>query len=193
MILWWRHPSHGLSFSPEMIGIRGIFGLFAGTKGLLLVLAGALALGGMAWNGGGWSSEAPPPVAADPLQDSIQDSLRADWSEGSPRPDTWLGDRAALGDGAIRVGLSFIAAMIFGSLLRVAVKTSLSLLFLGGIVVWILQSRGMIELGWEDYYGSVRESRHWLMDQIGMAGRVLQAHLPSASAALIGFGFGLRR
>ncbi len=172
-----------------MIGIRGIFGLFTGIRGLLLVAAGALALGGVVWNGGKLSSGSTGLSAPD----AIRDSLRADWSEGTPRPETRLGDRKTLGDGAVRIGLSFIAAVIFGSLLRVAVKTSLSLLFLGGVVVWALQSRGMIELGWEDYYGSVTESRNWILDQVAMAGRFLQAHLPSASAALIGFGFGLRR
>lgn len=172
-----------------MIGIREIFGLFVGTKGLLLVVAGALALGGIIWNGGEHSSRS----TAGPVPDAIQDSLRADWSEGRPRRDSWFGDRKALSDGAVRVGLSFIAAMVFGSLLRVAVKTSLSLLVLGAIVIWVLQSRGMITLGWEDYYSSVSESRSWLMERVGVAGRILQAYLPSASAALIGFGFGLRR
>ncbi len=176
-----------------MIGIRGIFGLFGGAKGQLLVIAGALAMGGMVWNGGGFSSESPRSTVSGPVGDSMQDPLRADWSGEAPRQGIWPGGREALGDIAIRVGLSFIAAMIFGSLLRVAVKTSLALLFLGGIVVWVLQSRGMITPGWEDYYGQVSEGRNWIMGQVSGVGRVLQAHLPSASAALIGFGFGLRR
>jgi uncharacterized membrane protein (Fun14 family) len=172
-----------------MIGLREIFGVFTGTKRLLLVGAGALALGGMVWNGGSLSSKKP----IGKLPDSMGDALRADWSDGKPRRESWFGNRQALGDGAIRIGLSFIAAMAFGALLRVAVKTAISLLVIGGFVIWILQSRGMIDPGWQDYYGSVSESRNWLMARASVVGQILQAHLPSASAALIGFGFGLRR
>ena len=172
-----------------MIGLQELFGVFTGTKRTLLLVAGGLALGGMMWSDGDVSSE----EKTKKLPDSIGDALRADWSEGSPRRDAWFGDRQSLSDGAVRFGLSFIVAMVFGSLLRVAVKTAISLLIIGGFVVWVLQSRGMIDPGWEDYYGSVSESRNWLMVRFSVAGQILQDHLPSASAALIGFGFGLLR
>jgi len=172
-----------------MIGLREIFGVFTGTKQHLLIAAGALVLGGMVWNGGGagWLT------GSKKSEKAMGDSLRADWTEGSPRRGAWFGGKADWGDGAVRLGLSFIAAMIFGSILRVAVRTAISLLLLGGLVIWVLQSRGMVDPFWENYYGSVSESRNWLMTQVGMVGQLLQAHLPSASAALIGFGFGLKR
>lgn len=172
-----------------MIGLREIFGVFTGTKRTLLLVAGGLALGGMMWSGGDLS----PEEKTKKLPDAMGDALRADWSTGNPRQDAWFGDRQALADGAVRLGLSFIAAMVFGSILRVAVKTAISLLVIGGFVVWVLQSRGMIDPGWENYYGSMSESRNWLMARVSVAGQILQDHLPSASAALIGFGFGLRR
>lgn len=172
-----------------MIGLREIFGLFTGAKRNLLFAAGALAFGGMAWNDGG---KAPQP-ANPQVGHAMGDSLRADWSERTPKGEAWWGSKSAWGDGATRLGLSFIAAMIFGSVLRVAVKTAISLALLGGVVIWLLQSQGMVDPFWNDYYGSVSESRHWLMGRVGLVGQVLQTHLPSASAALVGFGFGLRR
>jgi uncharacterized membrane protein (Fun14 family) len=172
-----------------MIGLREIFSVFTGTKRTLLLVAGGLALGGMMWSGGDLSSE----EKTKKLPDAMGDALRADWSSGSPRQNGWFGDRQALSDGAVRLGLSFIAAMVFGSILRVAVRTAISLLVIGGFVLWVLQSRGMIDSGWENYYGSMSESRNWLMARVSVFGQILQDHLPSASAALIGFGFGLRR
>jgi uncharacterized membrane protein (Fun14 family) len=172
-----------------MIGLGEFFGVFTGMKRFLLLVAGGLALGGVVWNGSGGSTDAPPAG----LPEWMGAGLRTGLSEGLPGPGDLVGGRQGPGDEAIRLGLSFIAAMVFGSLLRVAVKTAISLLVIGGCVLWLMQSRGMIEPGWEDYYGSVVESRTWLAAQVGVVGQVLQAHLPSASAALIGFGFGLRR
>lgn len=172
-----------------MFGLGAIFGVFTGTKRLLILAAGSLVLGGFALNGGsvalkpeaGWSA------------DTFQDSLRSNWSEDSPLKDRLKSEGNGWGDSAVRLGLSFIAAMIFGSLLRVALKTAITLAITGGAVLWLLQSQGVIEPMWDDYYGSVSESRNWLMNRVGTVGHFLKTHLPSASAALIGFGFGLRR
>ena len=166
-----------------MIGLREIIGGFNGTKRLLLLAAGTAVLGGLAWNGG--------TVALKP--DALHDSLRSNWTEGSPLKDELVRKANRWGDSVIKLGLSFIAAMIFGSLLRVAVKTAITLAVVGGAILWLLQSRGVIDPIWSDYYGSVSESKGWLMNQVNTAGHFLQTNLPSASAALIGFGFGLKR
>lgn len=83
--------------------------------------------------------------------------------------------------------------MVFGSLLRVALKTMVTTLVAGAVILWILQTQGIIEPFWDDYYGTVSESRNWLVSRATMIGTLLKEHLPSAGAALVGFGFGLRK
>ncbi len=166
-----------------MIGLGEIIGGFTGTKLRLILVAGSLVLGGLVWNGG----------TAVLKPEALRDSLRANWQDGSPLKDELVRKGNRWGDTAVRLGLSFIAAVIFGSLLRVAVKTAITLVLVGGVVLWVLQSQGVIDPIWNDYYGTVSESKGWLMNQVSVVSQFLQTNLPSASAALIGFGFGLRR
>ena len=83
--------------------------------------------------------------------------------------------------------------MVVGSLLRVALKTIVTFLVGGAVVLCILQTQGFIEPFWDDYYGTVSEGRHWILNQFSMIGNLLRENLPSTGAALVGFGFGLKK
>lgn len=168
-----------------MLGLREIIGGFGGGKMRLLLAAGAVAGSGVVWNGGELAPDTGmvrPTAAVDPL--------RTDQGEGGQN----IGESAGnMGHTAVSLGISFIVAMVVGSLLRVALRTMVTTLVAGGVILWILQTQGIIEPVWDDYYGTVSESRNWLVSRATTLGALLNEHLPSAGAALVGFGFGLRK
>ncbi len=170
-----------------MLGLREIIGGFGGGKMRLLLAAGAVAGSGVLWNGGDLvpdSGAVRPNVAVDPLRlDQGEHGVRGGDSE----------NKGNLGHTAVSLGISFIVAMVIGSLLRVALRTMVTTLVAGAVILWILQTQGIIEPFWDDYYGTVSESRNWLISRATTIGTLLKEHLPSAGAALVGFGFGLRK
>lgn len=170
-----------------MLGLREIIGGFGGGKMRLLLAAGAVAGSGMVWNGG---ELAPGPGVV--RSAATTDPLRTEVAEEGPRAEGFM-EGSNLGHSAVSLGISFMVAMVVGSLLRVALKTMVTTLVAGGVILWILQAQGIIEPFWDDYYGTVSESRNWLIARVQMASALLKEHLPSAGAALVGFGFGLRR
>ncbi len=183
----WHKVLYRARFVAIMLGLREIVGGFGGGKMRLLLAAVGVAGSGMVWNGGELapaSGMVRPAATVDPLR--VSDGERGGKSEG-------FTGGANLGHTAVSLGISFIVAMVVGSLLRVALKTMVTTLVTGGIILWILQTQGIIEPFWNDYYGTVSESRNWLIARASMVGTLLREHLPSAGAALVGFGFGLRK
>lgn len=168
-----------------MLSLREIIGGFGGGKMRLLLAAGAVAGSGVVWNGG---ELAPDTGMVRPS--AVVDPLRTDQGEGGESFGKSAGN---MGHTAVNLGISFIVAMVIGSLLRVALRTMVTTLVAGGVILWILQTQGVIEPFWDDYYGSVSESRSWLVSRATMAGTLLKEHLPSTGAALVGLGFGLRK
>ncbi|MBP6601751.1 MAG: hypothetical protein KA250_08110 [Verrucomicrobiales bacterium] len=161
-----------------MTGIRGILSLFAGSKLKLAIAGVVLILGGICWTGGNFDMTR---ASSEHLSDTFRTGL-SDTSGQNP-----------FGETAIRIGVSFLVAMFFASLLRFAVKTAIFVLVAGGLVVWFLSSQGIITPVWDDYYRSVSDGRDWMTQHILVVGNIIRDHLPSTSAAAVGFVAGLRR
>lgn len=157
------------------------------TKIWLLGLAGVVVLVGLV--GKGLSSRDGSDATVPTGEDA---AMRMNWnaSQWLPQPE------AAVQGGwegvAVSLGTSFIVAMVVGSVLRTALRTGLLILFVGGAVVWFLDYRGHVDL-WDEYYATARQGGDWISGQYAAVRAFLMEHLPSAGAALVGFGFGLKR
>ncbi len=160
---------------------------FSGLKGRLLLFAGIIVLGGMAWNGAsGFYKNGGVPIIQGP---SVKGK---DWTQGPSVAGTVVRKGDRFSQAMIGVGLSFMIAMIAASVLRAALKTGITLLLIGGLAVWFLDSRGYVNW-WSTYLETAKAGGTWINGHVAALRELMHTHLPSASAALIGFGFGLRR
>lgn len=119
--------------------------------------------------------------------------VSSNWRENSrkkieveERGRTW-------GDAAVRFGLSFGIAMIAGSLLRVFLKTMITLFVIAAVVLFLLYHQGLVEPFWQDYPAAAGDAKDWAVAHKESVQQFLKGYVPSAGAALIGFGFGLRK
>ncbi len=164
-----------------------IIGGFSGFKGRLLLTAGVIVLGALSWSGGRKF-----------LHDRGQTATDASWfSPAKLSPESGFGSRLAAsldrgGETIIRIGLSFMAAMVAASVLRAAFKTGVALILLAGLAIWCLDCFGDFSVG-GGYLLTGQDAGSLLSPRVTANGEFLRHHLASASAALIGFGFGLKR
>lgn len=171
-----------------------ILGGFSGAKLRLLMLAGAFVVAGFGLNVGSYlqREESIAPASQPATSASPRPGLRADWSERDvafeiqERTRTW-------GDAATGLGMSFIVAMIVASLLRAFLKTMATLALIGAVALFYLQSKGVYEPEWTRYFETADSFRAWALSQTESAKAFLQGYVPSMGAALVGFGFGLKR
>jgi uncharacterized membrane protein (Fun14 family) len=174
--------------SIEMVALTEILGGFSGFKARMLLFSGIAVLAGAVWTNGR----------------EMQRSGKVFKSPSVSAATTWSGDSSSghkefflkkgdvWGKSAITLGLSFMIAMITGSILRAAFKTGIALLVLSGVAIWFLDRQGYVSL-WDDYFKSVQQGGNWVTTNLGVIRQFLADHLPSAGSALVGFGFGLRR
>lgn len=159
---------------------------FSGFKGRMLLTAGLIVLAGMAWNGAsGFFRSGGVPI-------NDRQGTRADWANGPTTVDKVVLKGDKVSGSMIGIGLSFMVAMIAASMLRAAFKTGITLLVLSAIALWFLDSRGYVNL-WDEYLATAKEGGNWLTGHVGASLAFLKSNVPSTTAALIGFGFGLRR
>lgn len=163
-----------------------MIGGFSGFKARLLLAAGFFVFCGLLWGGGRelLQSDSGP---ARPGGVSA-----ANWTTGPGSAERALEIPDRVGEAVVEVGLSFLIAMVAASVLRSALKTGLTLLFVGGLAIWFLDSQGHVDL-WGDYLGAVQEGGGWLKSRSSAVAELCRQHLPSTGAALVGFGFGLKR
>jgi uncharacterized membrane protein (Fun14 family) len=170
------------------MAIAEIIGGFSGLKGRMLLFSGVVVLAGSIWSNG-LEMQRSGKIFQSPAS-SVGSTLTGGGS--SANREFYLRKSDVWSRGAVTLGLSFMVAMIAGSLLRAAFKTGVTLLVLCGVAVWILEKQGYVSL-WDEYFQSVQQGGNWMTNRVEVLGKVLQDHLPSAGVALIGFGFGLRR
>lgn len=170
------------------MALSEIIGGFSGFKARMLLFAGVVVLAGSVWTNGREMQRSGQVFRAP------SSPTGGNWTTGgtSAERDFFLKKGDAWSKGAVSLGISFMAAMIAGSILRAAFKTGLTLLILGGVAVWFLERQGYVTL-WDEYFATVREGGDWLTTRAQAVAGFVQAHLPSAGAALVGFGFGLKR
>lgn len=160
---------------------------FSGFKGRMLLFAGVLVLGGMTWNGAsGFYKSGGLPIR------SGASAGAQDWKSGPSALSGVFGKGDKVSGPLIGIGLSFMIAMIAASVLRAAFKTGLSILVIAGVALWFLDSRGYVDW-WDGYVATAKAGSGWLTGHFAALREMMLTHLPSATAALIGFGFGLRR
>ncbi len=183
-----------------MIGVglvKKIFGLFAGNKLLLLVAAALITVAGFAFQG-----DAPSSDGFDYRAKVSDEPIMTDAKWGAPRnKEEYRGFQElthrirsrSWGSTLMLLGLSFGIAMILGSLMKAFVRTVVTLILVVGGTLWFLQHKGIIEPFWQDYYGVADSTRIWAMAQFESMKPLMKGSLPSAAAAMVGFGFGLRK
>ena len=172
-----------------MASLGEIIGGFSGGKSRLLLYSGVVVVIGMLLNAGEWLKP------SDAINDRPAEvSTRSNWIEGGVVNKADIKERAdRWGDAAIRLGLSFMIAMILASLLRAFFKTMLTLAVVVVGVVWFMHSRGMVEPFWDPWLASLEDLKNWGMSNTNTIKEFFQGYVPSVAAALVGFGFGLRR
>jgi uncharacterized membrane protein (Fun14 family) len=170
------------------MGIGAIIGGFSGFKAKLLLAAGFVVFCGFAWTG---TRQFFRDTGVAPARSGAA-MAPANWAQGPSRSEKTAAEFDHAGDAAVRVGLSFMLAMVGASILRAAFKTGLALLVVAGVTVWFLDYQGHVDL-WGDYLGAVKGGGGWLSTRVSAFGEICRQHLPSTGAALVGFGFGLKR
>lgn len=174
---------------PAMGGIREAFTGMSGWKGKVLLFAGACVVFGVALNSDRYFGDEESIAGSD----QSTPSMRTDWTSNS-KTRMEIEQRAhSWGDAAIRFGGSFMVAMIVASLLRAFVKTMAVALVVVGVLLFYLDSRGMVEPFWQDAFESWEQAKSWLIAQTDTFVGFLKGYVPSMTAALLGFGFGLRK
>ncbi len=177
--------------------VKDIFGLFTGRKGLWLIAAVLIAGAGFAFKNDR-NEQVRYDYAAEVSEEPI--ITHAEW--GAPRTaaeSRGLQELAhriksrSWGSSLMQLGLCFGVAMVLGTLMRAFVRTMLTLIVVVGGVLWFLQHRGIIEPFRQDYYDAADSARVWAMAQFESAKSFLKGSLPLAGAAMIGFGFGLKK
>lgn len=178
----------GKRYDMAMTRFGEVLGGFSGKKGRWLLLAAIVAGFGFVLNTVDFSIPSKGPVAG-----KKEEVVSSDWRENSRTKVTIEQNTRTWGDAAMRLGLSFGIAMIAGSLLRACLKTTLTLFAITGVVLFVLYQQGMIEPFWRDYTRAAEEAKDWALLQKDAVSRFLKGYVPSTGAALIGFGFGLRK
>lgn len=183
-----------------MIGaglVERIFGLFAGNKLVLLIAAALIAVSGFAFKGdcaGGGGLDYRAKVSDEPiLTDAKWGTPRNPAESRGVQELTHRIKSRSWGSTLMQLGLSFGIAMILGSLVKAFLRTMITLIVVVGGALWFLQYKGIIEPFWQDYYGVADSTRVWAMAQFESIKTFLKGSLPSAGAAMIGFGFGLKK
>jgi len=154
------------------------------------MFAGVIVVGGLLWNGGLWISDKEKGEQASEERVSLRSNLTDSSTSGDAKPASNLREKS-WGDAAVRLGGCFMVAMVVGSLLRVFVKTMFIFLLVVGGALWFLEHEGVIDPFWHQYMSSWDATREWLVAQTDSVKSLLKGYLPSAGAALVGFGFGL--
>ena len=172
-----------------MTSLSEVIGGFSGAKGRCLLVAAVVAICGFAMKGMEMNSSGG--IEARSSGDSR--IVSSDWRENSTTKNAIQKRGRTWGAAATRLGLSFGIAMIVGSLLRAFLRSMLTVIVVTGIVLFLLYNQGIIDPFWKDYDAAANEAKVWAMEQKNSVQRFLQGYVPSAGAALIGFGFGLRK
>lgn len=162
----------------------------SGRKGKLLIFAGICVVVGLALNAGDYFGSEPRITEN---STTPANSLQSNWTETSSAVEVVKKRAHTWGDAAIRFGGSFMIAMVIGSLLRAFVRTMVIALVVAGGVLWYLNWKGFVEPFWEDAFDSWSHAKGWMVAQTESTKHFLQGYVPSLSAALVGFGFGLRK
>lgn len=157
---------------------------------LLLCCAGLVALG-VGWNL--WQNQ----EQHDPLREAELTQLSAptarSWGDGFPWEVSGADPASSWGDASLRLGASFAVAMLLGSLVRTFLRAVLTVLVVGGALLWFLAERQLIEPFWQPYLTGEIDIKPWVTSQADSLITLLKGYLPSAGAAITGLGFGLRK
>lgn len=172
-----------------MAGFSEVLGGFSGAKAKWLMIAAVVTVAGYALKSTDWLSTSRS-HSSSANEGRV---VSSDWRENSKKRIAVEEKGRSWGDAAVRLGMSFGVAMIAGSLLRVFLRTMVTLFVITGVGLFLLYHYGMIEPFWQDYSEAAGEARNWAAAQKDSVQQFLKGYVPSAGAALIGFGFGLRK
>lgn len=181
-----------------------VWSALSGWKRYLLGISGALGVAGML------SQEPPKDTLAEPRAIPVEahrtdpvlreNGLRArPVSAGTAEEGGGLFSGAAFWKDPVmrtyasRIGISFFAALLVGTLLRLFLRGMLTVMVLAAIVVAALAHYDVIQPFWTEDSTFYRESAGWVKDQTQMVKDLLAAHAPSGFAAVAGLFLGMRR
>lgn len=160
-------------------------GGFSGFKMRLLMIALLITAGGMFWQIGRHVSEGKG------AHFSLTPS--GGWQIGSARKTAALTKADRWGGAMVRIGITFIGAMVLGGLTRAYFKTMIMLIVTSIVVMAFLHYKGLLEPFWESYLGSVGDGEQWLFNQTKSITHFLQGAFIPAALAVGGFALGLKR
>jgi len=163
----------------------------SGIKFRLLLCSIALIVIGVGWSY--WNQR----DHHDPLREASVTQLSAPQTrsllDGAPWKVDATDQANTWSDASVRLGGSFALAMLLGSLVRTFLRAALTVLLVGGALLWFLASRNLIEPFWQPYLSGEIDIKPWLTSQADSVVTFLKGYLPPAGAAVTGLGFGLRK
>lgn len=166
------------------MGAGEVVGGFYGRKGKLLLLAVAVIVAGFLVNM--WLT----PIQSSSSQPRLTESQ---WREGRGAVQGIEKAVGTWGDAVVRFGIGFAIAMVVGSLLRVFLKTMVTVLLVTAAAMAILYWQGWIDPFWESWIPRIGEAKAWLTVQTQSISHFFKGHIPSMTSVLLGFAVGLKR
>lgn len=166
--------------------MKEVFVGFSGLKFRLLLIAIFAVVFGLAWNVAREGSRGISDVGIETVSAASSAGSDRRLADAMQLIDPW----AAAG---VATGISFILAILVGSLMRVSFKKMIALLVVVVGVVLVLDYKGLVEPFWSEYLLSMPEFKEKLLTQTESTKAFLKGHFPPFASAVAGFGFGLKR
>ena len=162
-------------------------GGFSGFKMRLLMIGLLIVASGMFWEIGRRN------IGSHEARASAVAQASRDWTRGSAKKTAAIHKADTWGKAMVRLGLSFVVAMLIGGLLRAYFKTMVSLFVIAFTVAAVMHYQGFIEPFWEPYLESMGNGKQWLASQTKSGVAFLRGVFPNFAVAVIGLGMGLKR
>tara|TARA_R110002096_G_scaffold71295_13_gene170438 strand:- start:254 stop:775 length:522 start_codon:yes stop_codon:yes gene_type:complete len=163
---------------------------FSGIKRRFLIGAVVAILCGAGWNGGEWLMDS---YKGSKITGSMESGIQKEWNSGSKKRAEMVNRGHQWSNALIAIGLSFIGAMVVGSLLRVFFKGMLTLVIIAALTLLFCHYKGIADPVIDPFLSSVDEVFGWAKNEGKSFWVYLMEVVPSAGAALVGLGFGLKK
>lgn len=168
-----------------MSTVADSIGGFSGFKMRLIMVALLISAAGMFWQIGR--------NVSDGRGAGFSLSPAGNWTVGSAKKIKVLTTADRWGGAMVRIGITFVAAVVLGGLTRAYFKSMISLAVLSILVIAFLHYKGLVEPFWEPYVRSFGDGKQWIVDQTKSFTHFVHGAFVPFFVGLGGFALGLRR
>lgn len=168
-----------------MSTVADSIGGFSGFKMRLIMMALLVAAGGMFWQIGR--------NVSDGRGAGFSLSPSGGFTVGSVKSPKTITAARRWGGSMVRIGITFVAAIVVGGLTRAYFKSMVSFVVLSIIVIAFLHFKGMVEPFWEPYLQSMGNGKQWIVDQTKSFTHFVHGAFVPFFVGLGGFLLGLKR